>query len=79
MLTLKCLILRYSNALCPSPICAAYKAEDKKPGCQGLAHAPASQDSAPASDKDAVSQKTLSLGLQVVLLAAQAFGGKFES
>lgn len=64
----------------PHPhIWAACNAAHTKPGAGALAHAPASQDAAPASNKEAVSQKTLSertaLGPQVVLLVAERWVG----
>lgn len=58
----------------PPPSVRPTKPGTKSAAARGLAYTPASQDAAPAADKDAVSLKTLSLGLQVVLLAAQAFG-----
>lgn len=86
MLTLKCLILRYGNSLCPTPTPHLRPAvlRTKSLAASALASAPCvSGRSPPASNKEAVSLKTLSelpaLGLQVVLLATQAFGGKFES
>lgn len=87
MLTLQCFILRYSNALCPTPTPPSVRAGVLRIGClacrQARLHTLLLGSQPPASNKEAVSLKTLSeclaVGLQVVLLAAEAFGGKLES